>query len=156
MTIASRAFGNRESIPARHTCEGEDLSPPLDFSGIPEGTKSLVLLVDDPDAPDPAAPQRVWVHWIVYNLPPDTPGLPEGASSRGLPEGAQEGVNDSGEDGYGGPCPPIGEHRYFHRLFALDRKLPDLGAVKRDRLEREMEGHVLATAELVGVYQCSR
>ncbi len=156
MTVGSTAFGHGEAIPARYTCEGDDLSPPLEFRGVPDGTESLVLIVDDPDAPDPAAPLRVWVHWLVYNLPPDTAGLPEGASARGLPEVAKQGLNDSGEVGYGGPCPPIGRHRYFHKLFALDRVLPDLGAVKRGDLEREMEGHILARAELMGVYECSR
>lgn len=156
MTVRSAAFESGGAIPARYTCEGSDLSPPLEFGDVPEGTESLVLIVDDPDAPDPAAPLRIWVHWLVYNLPPDTAGLAEGASARGLPDGAKEGVNDSGEVGYGGPCPPIGRHRYYHRLYALDRRLPDLGAAKRGDLEREMEGHVLAQAELMGVYECSR
>ena len=139
-------------MPAKCTCDGDDLSPPLEFRGIPEGTRSLALIVDDPDAPDPSAPMRVWVHWVVYNLPPDAAGLAEGASGQGLPAGAREGINDSSEVGYGGPCPPIGRHRYFHKLYALDRVLPDLGAPTKSSLEEAMSGHILASADLIGTY----
>lgn len=152
LTIRSPAFSDGGTIPSRYTCEGEDLSPPLEFGGVPDGTRSLVLIVDDPDAPDPKAPKRIWVHWLVYNLAADTAALPEGASGSGMPPGAKEGVNDGGEVGYGGPCPPIGQHRYFHKVFALDRMLPDLGTPNRVELEKAMQGHVLASAELMGTY----
>src|SRR5262245_6664809 len=112
LRITSPAFGENATIPAKHTCEGADLSPPLVFQGVPDGTKSLVLVVDDPDAPDPAAPKTTWVHWLVYDLDPATEGLPEGAA-RTLPRGARGGTNDWKRTGYGGPCPPVGRHRYF-------------------------------------------
>jgi len=154
MHIQSPAFAHQAAIPARHTCEGEDLSPPLQWSGVPPGTRSLALIVDDPDAPDPAAPKRIWVHWLLYNLPPDSSGLPEAV--RQLPSGTREGRNDWGRSGYGGPCPPVGRHRYFHKLYALDIVLPDLKQPDRAALERAMQGHVLAQAELVGTYQKAR
>ena len=152
LTIASKAFGPGGHIPARYTCQGSNVSPPLSWSGIPDGTKSLVLIVEDPDAPDPAAPQRVWVHWIVFNLPPISSGLPEAVKE--LPAGAKTGQNDWSRDKYGGPCPPIGRHRYFHKLYALDTEL-DLDSPAKADVERAMQGHVLATAELVGTYQKS-
>ncbi|MGA7181094.1 MAG: YbhB/YbcL family Raf kinase inhibitor-like protein [Thiobacillaceae bacterium] len=150
MQITSNAFAHNSPIPAKHTCTGQDVSPPLSWSGMPAGTKSLALIVDDPDAPDPAAPRMTWVHWVLYNLPPTTLGLAEGV--RNLPPGTLEGLNDWGRTGYGGPCPPIGRHRYFHKLYALDVALPDLGKVSKARLEQAMKGHVLAHAELVGNY----
>jgi Raf kinase inhibitor-like YbhB/YbcL family protein len=153
MTITSSAFDAGASIPAIFTCDGDDLSPPLAWSGVPAGTASLVLVIEDPDAPDPAAPQRTWTHWIVYNIPASAAGLPQGAGREGLPQGAREGVNDWQNKGYGGPCPPIGRHRYFHRLYALDTLLPDLGKPNRAQLEEAMRGHVLEQAELVGLYQ---
>jgi len=152
--ISSTAFEANGSIPSRHTCEGEDVSPPLAWSGVPAGTKSLALIVDDPDAPDPDAPQMTWVHWVLYNLPADATGLPEGA--RALPSGTREGRNDWKRTGYGGPCPPIGRHRYFHKLYALDVALPDLQQPTRAQLEQAMRGHVIAEAELVGTYQKRR
>ena len=155
-TLSSPAFENGEPIPRRYTCEGDDISPPLDWSGVPAGTKSLALIVEDPDAPDPAAPKRVWVHWVLYDLPDTTSGLPEGAGGRDLPEGCREGLNDWKKLGYGGPCPPIGRHRYFFRLFALDRVLGDLNHPTKAKLERAMDGHLLAAAELMGTYQKGR
>jgi Raf kinase inhibitor-like YbhB/YbcL family protein len=152
LSIRSSAFPPNGSIPARHTCDGEDLSPPLEWSGVPKEAKSLALVVDDPDAPDPKAPQRTWVHWVVYDLPPDARGLPEGVAPKDLPKGAWVGTNDWKKAAYGGPCPPIGRHRYFHKLYALDTVLGLPDATKRD-LERAMEGHVLAKAEVVGTYQ---
>lgn len=152
LQLTSPAFQPGGEIPARFTCEGEDVSPPLAWSGVPEGTRSLALIVDDPDAPDPAAPKRVWVHWVLYGLPPDAGGLPEGAGNRAAAGGARDGRNDWGRTGYGGPCPPVGRHRYFHRLYALDTTL-DLGEPTSADLKRAMEGHVLATGELVGTYQ---
>lgn len=149
--LASAAFDSNGEIPRRHTCQGEDLSPALSWSGMPEGTKSLALVVDDPDAPDPAAPKLVWVHWVAYNLPAETTSLPEGVKA--LPKGALEGLNDWKKPGWRGPCPPIGRHRYFFRLYALDTKLADLHRPSKQRLLETMKGHVLATAELVGTYE---
>lgn len=153
LTLASPAFPNGGSIPPRYTCDGDDLAPPLRWSGVPEAAASLALIVDDPDAPDPRAPRMTWVHWVVYNLPPDASGLPEGATARDLPPGAREGLNDWKRPGYGGPCPPIGRHRYFFKLYALDRVLPDLGTPTKADLEAAMTGHVLESAELVGTYR---
>lgn len=151
MTITSSAFVHNGEIPTRYTCEGEDVSPPLSWSGVPAGTKSLVLIVDDPDAPDPAAPKMTWVHFVLYNLPPTATGLPEAVKT--LPAGTREGLNDWKRTGWGGPCPPIGRHRYFFKLYALDTVLSDLGAATKARLEEAMKGHILARAELVGTYQ---
>ncbi|MBM3951916.1 MAG: YbhB/YbcL family Raf kinase inhibitor-like protein [Rhodospirillales bacterium] len=153
LVLTSSAFAAGGEIPSRHTCEGEDVSPPLAWSGAPPGTKSFALIVDDPDAPDPRAPKMTWVHWVLYNLPGATHALPEGATSRSLPAGTREGLNDWKRTGYGGPCPPIGRHRYFHKLYALDAVLPDLGQPTKATLEKAMKGHVLAHAELVGTYQ---
>jgi Raf kinase inhibitor-like YbhB/YbcL family protein len=151
MQISSASFSNNAPIPTQYTCEGQDVSPPLSWSAIPEGTQSLVLIVDDPDAPDPAAPKMTWVHWVLYNLPPDSQGLEENV--RQLPIGAGEGLNDWKRTGYGGPCPPIGRHRYFHKLYALDVVLPDLHRPTKAAIEQAMRGHVLAQAELIGTYQ---
>jgi len=151
--LTSEAFDHRGEIPVRHTCEGEDLSPPLSWSELPAGTRSLVLIVDDPDAPDPRAPRMTWVHWVLYNLPPEATGLAEGVPASALPAGTRQGLNDWKRTGYGGPCPPIGRHRYFHKLYALDVELPDLGEATTATLERAMAGHVLAEAALVGTYQ---
>ncbi len=153
LVLESSAFRNGAAVPKRQTCDGTDLSPPLDWSGVPANAKSLALIVDDPDAPDPAAPVRVWVHWVVYNLPPSATSLAEGATGKAMPEGAREALNDGGQRGYSGPCPPKGRHRYFHKLYALDTVLPELGAhAGKAELERTMAGHVLAEAELVGTY----
>ncbi len=152
LTITSPAFQQGGKIPSNYTCEGDDVSPPLVFAGAPKGAKSLALVIDDPDAPDPNAPKRVWVHWVVLNLPPDTSGLEENASASGLPKGAVQGVNDFRNKAYGGPCPPIGRHRYFHKLYALDVALP-AKALSKAELEAAMEGHVLGKAELMGTYQ---
>lgn len=140
-------------MPARCTCDGSDQSPVLSWQGAPAGTRSYALLVEDPDAPDPAAPQLTWVHWVVYDLPPTCPGLPPGAGSGGLPRGSREGTNNWRRTGYGGPCPPIGQHRYFHRLYALDTMLGDLRQPTADQLRAAMRGHALAEAELVGTYR---
>ncbi len=158
MTIALRSssFDHEGEIPSKYTCEGKDVSPPLAWSGVPEGTRSLVLIVDDPDAPDPAAPRMTWVHWVLYNIPPAATGLGEATQSGDLPPGTREGLNDWKRTGYGGPCPPIGRHRYFHKLYALDAELPDLGSPTKVELEEAMEGHVLAKTELIGTYQKQR
>jgi len=154
--LTSPAFGAGEAIPSRFTCEGDDLSPPLSWSAPPAGTKSLALVVDDPDAPDPKAPHTTWVHWVVYNLPADARELREGAGSGALPGGARAGKNDWKRADYGGPCPPVGRHRYFHKLYALDIVLPDRGALTKAELERATSGHVLARAELIGTYEKQR
>jgi len=152
MTIRSPAFADGGTIPSRYTCQGADVSPPLAWSGVPVAAQSLVLIVDDPDAPDPAAPKMTWVHWLLYNLPPTLDGLPEGIAAATLPVGTLEGMNDWRRLGYGGPCPPIGRHRYFHKLYALAAPLPDLHQPTKAELEQAMSGHVLAVAELVGTY----
>ena len=151
MIISSSAFAHNGKIPSLYTCEGQDISPPLAWSGVPTGAKSLALIVDDPDAPDPAAPRMTWVHWLLYNLPVDCSGLPEAVQA--LPAGAREGLNDWKRAGYGGPCPPIGRHRYFLKLYALDVVLPDLEMPDKKRLEQAMLGHVIAEAQLIGTYQ---
>jgi Raf kinase inhibitor-like YbhB/YbcL family protein len=156
MTITSTAFGANASIPKLYTCEGRDVSAPLAWSGVPANAKSLALIVDDPDAPDPAAPRMTWVHWVLYNIPVAAHGLPEAVSPAHLPAGTLEGVNDWQRTGYGGPCPPVGRHRYFHKLYALDTVLPDLKRPGKAALEKAMKGHVLAEAQLVGTYQKGR
>lgn len=150
LSLTSSAFRHQGAIPARHSCDGANVAPPLAWSGAPAGTRSFVLIVDDPDAPDPKHPRRTWVHWLVYNLPADCTGLPEGGA---LPAGARTGRNDSNAAGYDGPCPPVGRHRYFHKLYALDTVLPDLKHPTKAQLEQAMHGHVLAQAELVGTFQ---
>ena len=150
LRLQSSAFDHGGSIPAVHTCEGKDRAPPLSWSGAPAGTESFALILDDPDAPDPAAPKRVWVHWVLYDMPKTTSSLPEGGA---LPSGTREGKNDWGRTGYGGPCPPVGRHRYFHKLYALDVVLPDLEHPTKARLLKAMKGHVLAEAQLIGTYQ---
>jgi Raf kinase inhibitor-like YbhB/YbcL family protein len=156
MKILSPSFNHQGSIPEKHTCEGTDTSPPLSWSGVPPAAKSLALIVDDPDAPDPSAPRMTWVHWVVYNLPPQDTALGESASRKSLPLGAKEGLNDWKKLGYGGPCPPIGRHRYFFKLYALDIELPALGRPSKAELVKAMEGHVLGSAELVGTYAKSK
>jgi Raf kinase inhibitor-like YbhB/YbcL family protein len=151
--LLSSAFTDGARIPRRHTCEGDDTSPPLAWTGVPAGARSLVLIVDDPDAPDPAAPKLTWVHWVLYNLPAGDGALAEGAATGGLPAGTREGLNDWKRTGYGGPCPPIGRHRYFHKLYALDVGLADLGRPTKAALLAAMQGHVLAETQLVGTYQ---
>jgi Raf kinase inhibitor-like YbhB/YbcL family protein len=153
LSLTSTAFDAGGNIPAIHTCDGANISPQLSWSGIPGGSRSLALIVDDPDAPDPAAPQRIFTHWVLYNLPPDTTGLPQGVTSSDLPPGTQEGLNDWNHAGFGGPCPPIGRHRYFHKLYALDAVLPHIDNPSRASLESAMQGHVIEQTELVGLYQ---
>jgi Raf kinase inhibitor-like YbhB/YbcL family protein len=153
LALTSPAFAPGGEIPTLFTCEGSDVSPPLVWTGVPDGTKGLVLIVDDPDAPDPAAPKMTWVHWVLYGIPPDARSLPEGVASGALPAGTREGLNDWKRTGYGGPCPPIGRHRYFHKLYALDTELPDLGAPTKAAVEAAIKGHVLAEAVLMGTYE---
>ena len=152
--ITSPSFTHDGEIPVKYTCEGGDTSPPLAWTGVPEGTKSFALIVDDPDAPDPAAPQRTWVHWVVYDLPGDARSIAEGAAKSGLPQGSREALNDWKKPTYGGPCPPIGRHRYFHKLYALDTVLPDLGPnAAKVELLKNMQGHVLGSTQVIGTYE---
>ena len=153
LSITSPAFAERGEIPTRFTCEGEDISPALAWAGLPAGTRSIALIVDDPDAPDPAAPKMTWVHWVLYDIPPSSAGLPEAVKPGALPAGTREGSNDWKRTGYGGPCPPVGRHRYFFKLYALDAQLPDLKRPDKAALEKAMKGHILAQATLLGTYQ---
>jgi Raf kinase inhibitor-like YbhB/YbcL family protein len=153
LQLISSAFEDGKEIPSQYTCDGEDHSPPLAWMGLPSGTATLALIVDDPDAPDPAAPKKTWVHWILYNLRPSVTGLPAGIAPKDLPAGTLQGLNDSGRTEYSGPCPPIGRHRYFHKLYALDAELSDLGEPTKAVLERAMKDHILATAQLIGTFQ---
>ncbi|MGN6512791.1 MAG: YbhB/YbcL family Raf kinase inhibitor-like protein, partial [Lysobacteraceae bacterium] len=151
--LRSPDFADAGALPARLTCDGDGRSPALQWSGVPEGTRSLALIVDDPDAPDPAAPKHTWVHWVLYDLPPDSTGLPEGVPAARLPPGTREGHNDWQRSGFGAPCPPRGRHRYVHTLYALDTVLPDLHGPDKARLLDAMDGRVLAQARLVGTYE---
>lgn len=158
LALTSTAFASRAEIPAHYTCDGADVSPPLAWSGAPRETQSFVLIVDDPDAPDPAAPKRVWVHWVLYNVGVAVAELPEGAGGAGARTpalaGSEDARNDWDRPGYGGPCPPVGRHRYFFKLYALDALLPNLGPrARKQDVERAMAPHVLARAELIGTYQ---
>ena len=150
MRLYSSAFEHNSEIPTQYTCEGADTSPPLEWSGVPAGTESLALVVDDPDAPDPAAPGVSWVHWVLFNLPKLTTGLPEGVLE--LPKPGRQGLNDWKRAAYGGPCPPTGRHRYAHKLYALDTQLA-LDRPTKEELEEAMQGHILAQASLVGTYE---
>lgn len=151
LELSSTAFAPGAAIPAEYTCQGENVSPPLAWKGIPAAAKSLVLVVDDPDAPDPKAPKMVWVHWLLYDIPPSAAGLPRAAAS--LPAGTRQGKSSWKKTGYGGPCPPIGQHRYFFKLYALDCTLGDLGEPDERALLDAVKGHVLAQAELIGTYE---
>ena len=153
LSLSSPVFTHNGPIPKLYTCQGKDISPAINWTGLPSGTKSVVLIVDDPDAPDPAAPKRTWVHWVLYNIAPSASGLPEAVNATGLPSGTRQGRNDWDRTGYGGPCPPIGRHRYFHKLYALDIVLQDLKQPNKATVLEAMEGHVLETAELIGTYQ---
>jgi len=153
LAMSSPAFDHQGEIPALYTCDDRDISPPLVWDNLPPGTQSLVLIVDDPDAPDPAAPRMTWVHWVLYNLPAEPGGLAEAVLASGLPAGTGQGLNDWKRTGYGGPCPPIGRHRYFHKLYALDTGLSGLDRPTKAELEAAMQGHVIEMAELVGTYQ---
>jgi Raf kinase inhibitor-like YbhB/YbcL family protein len=149
ITVTSTAFTEGGMIPRQYTCDGVDISPPLTWSGIPEGTKSIAVISDDPDAP-----MGTWVHWVVYNLPPDLTGLPENIMPhKTLANGGRQGMTDFRKIGYGGPCPPGGTHRYYFKVYALDTVL-DLapGATKKELL-KAMTGHVLAEGELMGKYR---
>lgn len=151
MELSSTAFAQGGEIPRRYTCEGDDIAPALFWSDVPDRVRSLVLIVDDPDAPDPAAPTMTWVHWVLVDIPTGAATIPEGGQP--LPKGCREGLNDWRRTGYGGPCPPLGRHRYFFKLYALDTRLPGLHRPTKADLEHAMQGHALAQAQLVGTYQ---
>lgn len=153
MQLTSPNFKDHTDIDKAFTCDGEDISPELQWSEVPEGTRSFILIVDDPDAPDPKNPRMTWVHWVLYNIPAKVRTLSESVADSDLPEGTLQGLNDWKRTGYGGPCPPVGKHRYFHKLYALDTVLPDLESPTKAKLESAMEGHVISKADLVGLYQ---
>jgi Raf kinase inhibitor-like YbhB/YbcL family protein len=154
MRLASPAFSDGTPIPRQHAADGRQLSPPLGWSAVPRGTRSLVLLMEDADTPSPAGPSRPWLHWAVYNLQPSSAGIDLGANSTGLPPSARSGLNDFGEATYAGPAPRNGEHHYVFRLLALDTtlKAPARGARRREELLEAVAGHTLETAELTGTY----
>jgi Raf kinase inhibitor-like YbhB/YbcL family protein len=151
--LRSPAFSDGGQIPIEYTCEGQDLVPPLSWTGIPKGTRTLALVIEDPDVPDPAAPKRTWVHWVVFGIPPGTDGISQGFAEQGPPPGAKQGLNDWKREAYGGPCPPIGRHRYFHTLYALDAELESLDKPTKSELETAMQGHILAKAVLMATYE---
>lgn len=147
LTLKSEVFVSNGRIPARYTCDGENISPPLAWSGAPAGTRSYALIVDDPDAP-----AGTWVHWVAWNIGAGVTSLGEGVSPREKGAGMKQGINDFRKRGYGGPCPPSGTHRYFFRLYALARELDLPSDTKRKSLDAAMKGHILAETQLVGVY----
>ncbi|MEW5917520.1 MAG: YbhB/YbcL family Raf kinase inhibitor-like protein [Gemmatimonadota bacterium] len=153
LRLSSSAFEHNGAIPRQYTCDDRDMSPPLAWEDVPNGTQSFALIVDDPDAPDPAAPKMVYVHWVVFDIPANVRSLAEATTAKNLPSGARQGVNDFSKHDYGGPCPPIGRHRYYHKLYALDVLLGDRGELTKQSLLAAMKGHVLAEAELIGTYQ---
>lgn len=153
MRITSPAFQDNGEIPTLYTCEGQDISPELNWSEIPANAKSLVLVVDDPDAPDPKAPKMVWIHWILFNIPPDAKGIKEAVKDAELPKGTKIGTNSWKKQSYGGPCPPIGRHRYYHKLFALDITLDNLDSPNIDELRAAMKDHVVGEANILGTYK---
>lgn len=146
MKLSSPAFEHNQNIPPKYTCDGENISPPLHISQVPAEAKSLVLIVDDPDAP-----AKTWVHWVVFNIDPGATEVTEGAAPAGI-----EGTTDFGKPGYGGPCPPSGTHRYFHKIYALDTQLDLTASATKTDVEAAMEGHILDKAELVGLYERQR
>jgi len=153
LNLSSSAFAANGSIPTKYTCEGAGASPPLAWSGSPSSTKSLALIVEDPDAPDPAKPTRVVSHWVVYNIPATTSALAENASKSGMPAGTVQGVNEGNKPSYMGPCPPIGSHRYFFKLYALDTVLTGLKNPKKANLQQAIQKHVVDSTQLIGTYQ---
>jgi Raf kinase inhibitor-like YbhB/YbcL family protein len=154
MKLTSPAFNPKAAIPTVHTCEGKDTSPPLKWEAMPEQTKSLVLIVDDPDAPDPANPKMTWVHWVMYDIPPTVTQLEANVPSLDkLPFGGTHGITDFKKLGYGGPCPPIGTHRYFFKLYALDTVLNLPIGQSKAAVEKAMQGHILDMAQLIGTYK---
>jgi Raf kinase inhibitor-like YbhB/YbcL family protein len=151
--LTSSAFAANASMPVKYTCEGTNVSPPLAWSGAPTNARSFALIVEDPDAPDPAKPTRVFTHWVAYNIPVATTSLAENASRKSMPAGSAQGKNDGNKQGYMGPCPPIGRHRYFFKLFALDTVIAGLNNPTKADLQKAIQGHVVGNAELIGTYQ---
>ena len=149
ISISSDAFNDSTSIPVEHTCDGEDRSPALSWDTVPAGTQSIALIVDDPDAPG-----KTWVHWVIYNIPADSTGLPPGVpKNKTLDDGSLQGKNDFGRIGYNGPCPPPGKpHRYFFKVYALDTTLSLKSGATKSQLEASMSGHILAQGEMIGKY----
>jgi hypothetical protein len=156
MQLVSSAFADGGQIPSQYTCQGADISPPLAWNDVPARAQSLALIVEDPDAPDPAAPRITWIHWVLYNIPADAAKLPRAVAPKALPKGTRQGRNGWGRTGYGGPCPPIGRHRYFFKLYALDAMLPHLNHPTKGALEQLMLGHIVGEAELMATYQKGR
>lgn len=153
INLTSSAFEANGSMPIKYTCEGTNISPPLTWAGAPPTTKSFALILEDPDAPDPAKPTRVVSHWVAYNIPATATKLAENASKNGMPAGSAQGLNEGKKPGYMGPCPPIGRHRYFFKLFALDTVLAGLDKPTKADLEKAIQGHVVGNAQLIGTYQ---
>jgi Raf kinase inhibitor-like YbhB/YbcL family protein len=153
LVLRSTAFPHHGLIPREHTCDENDVAPPLEWTGVPPGVKSFALIVDDPDAPDPKAPKMTYVHWVLYDIPASATSLPLGGKA---PPGGRDGLNDWKRTGYGGPCPPIGRHRYFFKLYALDTMLGDLHSPTKAALLQAMEGHILEHTELIGTYERHR
>ena len=149
ISISSDAFENGSSIPVDYTCDEDDRSPPLLWQGLPDGTQSIALIVDDPDAPG-----KTWVHWVIYNIPADSTGLPlDVPKNKSLNDGSLQGKNDFGRIGYNGPCPPPGKpHRYFFKVYALDTTLGLKSGATKSQLEAAMSGHILGKGEIVGKY----
>ncbi len=149
ITVRSSAFQEGGMIPAKYTCDGDDISPPLEWTGIPQGTKGLALVSDDPDAP-----VGTWVHWVMWNIPPTVNGLAEDvAPDPQLPDGSRQGISDFRRPGYGGPCPPSGVHRYYFKIYALDTMLDLPSNTRKADLLKAMKGHVLAEGQLMGKYR---
>jgi Raf kinase inhibitor-like YbhB/YbcL family protein len=147
--VTSPAFQEGQTIPLQYTCDGDSISPPLNWEAVPEGTQSIALILDDPDAPG-----GTFVHWVLYDLPADLEGLPENLpAGKGLPIGGEEGVNSTKKTGYAGPCPPRGTHRYFFKVYALDTKLNLPAGETKERLLEAMEGHILGQGQLMGRYK---
>ncbi len=144
LTVTSSAFSDGNAMPSRYSCDGDDINPPLSFAGVPAEAESLALVVDDPDAP-----VGTWVHWVLWNIPPHTREIGENS----VPAGVRQGLNDWKRNDYGGPCPPSGSHRYVFKLYALDSRLDLPAATTKKALEKAMEGHILATGELIGRYR---
>jgi Raf kinase inhibitor-like YbhB/YbcL family protein len=153
LNLSSPAFVANGSIPTKYTCEGAGVSPPLAWSRAPSSTKSFALIVEDPDAPDPAKPTRVVSHWVAYNIPATTTALAENASKTGMPAGSAQGVNEGNKPFYMGPCPPIGSHRYFFKLYAIDTVLTGLKNPKKANLQQAIQKHVVDSTQLIGTYQ---
>ncbi|RME92922.1 MAG: YbhB/YbcL family Raf kinase inhibitor-like protein [Candidatus Hydrogenedentota bacterium] len=157
MYLKSTAFAHEQEIPSKYTCEGDDISPPLEWGNAPNGTKGFALIMDDPDAPDPANPKMVWDHWVLYNIPASVNHLPEKILPRPkLTDGSTHGKNSWNNFGYGGPCPPIGRHRYFFKLYALDNAFSFEPGLSKKQLLEKIKNHVLEEAILMGTYQKKR